>query len=67
MPQYMLSDLVQINTPGHRGLKSSKHKPTNHQWGETSFQSAAPRLGNSLPETVKLFKLTWHSQEQFKN
>lgn len=66
-PAY-LSDLVQIYTPGHRGLRSTKHKllqekTTKHVWGERSFQSAAPKLWNSLPDTVKLSK----SLNTFKN
>ena len=36
---------------------------SNHQWRERSFQSSAPRLWNSLPETVKLSK----SLNIFKN
>ena len=54
------SDLVQIYTLGHQCLRCTKHKllqenpPTNHRGGELSFQSAALRLWNSLPETVKL-------------
>ena len=66
-PAY-LSDLLQIYTPGHRGLRSTKHKflqekTTKHVWGERSFQSAAPKLWNSLPDTVKLSK----SLNTFKN
>ena len=57
-PSY-LTELVQPYVPGHRGLRSSKQgllqeKAAKHQWGQRSFQVAAPKLWNSLPEFVKL-------------
>ena len=57
-PSY-LTELVQTYVPGHRGLRSSKQgllqeKYSKHQWGQRSFQVAAPKLWNNLPESVKL-------------
>ena len=57
-PSY-LTELVQSYVPGHRGLRSSKRgllqeTLAKHQWGQRSFQVAAPKLWNSLPAYVKL-------------
>ena len=57
-PSY-LAELVQPYVPGHRGLRSSRQgllqeKFSKHQWGQRSFQVAAPKLWNNLPGSVKL-------------
>ena len=58
-PSY-LTELVQPYVPGHRGLRFStqgllQEEFSKHQWGQRSFQVAAPKLWNNLPGSVKLF------------
>ena len=58
-PKY-LTDLIQPYTPARDGLRSSseqgllQEKRFKNGWGDRSFQVAAPKIWNSLPEATRL-------------
>lgn len=56
-PQY-ISSLLNFRKPGRSGLRSANTSTliipkTRRSWGDRAFASAAPRLWNSLPNTLK--------------